>query len=72
MVYAVEFEDIVKSYSRKPVIRDLTLALPINKTMAIVGESGSGKSTLLQLINGLIRPDSGGVRIHGKPLDYTR
>ena len=69
---AVEFERIVKSYNDKPVIRGLSLALPVNKTTAIVGESGSGKSTLLQLINGLIRPDSGSVRIHGKPLDYDR
>lgn len=70
--HAVEFEHIVKSYNDKPIIRGLSLALPVNRTMAIVGESGSGKSTLLQLINGLIRPDSGSVRIHGKPLDYTR
>ena len=70
--HAVEFEHIVKSYNDKPVIRGLSLALPVNRTTAIVGESGSGKSTLLQLINGLIRPDSGRVRIHGKPLDYTR
>ena len=69
---AVEFERIVKSYNDKPVIRGLSLALPVNRTTAIVGESGSGKSTLLQLINGLIRPDSGSVRLQGKPLDYTR
>ena len=69
--HAVEFEDIVKSYNDKPVIRGLSLALPVNRTTAIVGESGSGKSTLLQLINGLIRPDSGSVRLHGKPLDYS-
>ena len=70
--HAVEFERIVKSYNGKPVIRDLSLALPVNQTTAIVGESGSGKSTLLQLINGLIRPNSGVVRIEDKPLDYTR
>ena len=69
---AVEFERIAKSYNDRPVIHDLSLALPANATTAIVGESGSGKSTLLQLINGLIRPDSGSVWIHGKPLDYTR
>ena len=70
--HAVEFEHIVKSYSDKPVISDLTLALPANATVAIVGESGSGKSTLLQLANGLIRPDSGSVRVLGAALDYTR
>ena len=38
--HAVEFEDIVKSYNGKPVIRGLSLALPVNRTTAIVGESG--------------------------------
>ena len=70
--HAIEFERVVKSYNGKPVIRGLSLALPVNRTTAIVGESGSGKSTLLQLINGLIRPDSGAVRVQGRPLDYTR
>src|SRR5260370_1875453 len=41
-------------------------------TTAVVGPSGSGKSTLLQLINGLVRPSSGTVHVHGKPIDYDR
>ncbi len=68
----IELEHIAKSYDDKPVIRDVTLALPENTTTAIVGESGSGKSTLLQLINGLVLADSGSVRIQGKLLDYNR
>lgn len=68
--HAIEFEQVVKSYNGKPVIRDVTLALPENTTSAIVGESGSGKSTLLQLVNGLVLPDSGSVRIQGHNLDY--
>ena len=72
LLYAVEFDQISKSYNDKPVIHDLALALPVNKTTAIVGESGSGKSTLLQLINGLIRPECGTVRVFGAALDYTQ
>ena len=71
-LHAVEFDHITKSYQDKPVIHDLALALPVNKTTAIVGESGSGKSTLLQLINGLIRPQHGTVRVFGAALDYTQ
>ena len=70
--YSIEFEHIIKSYGGKPVIRDVSLALPVNATTAIVGESGSGKSTLLQLINGLVLPDSGSVRVQGELLDYSR
>ena len=68
--HSIELEHIIKSYSGKPVIRDVSLALPVNTTTAIVGESGSGKSTLLQLVNGLVLPDSGSVRVQGRPLDY--
>ena len=70
--HSIEFEHIIKSYGGKPVIRDVSLALPVNTTTAIVGESGGGKSTLLQLINGLVLPDSGNVRVQGKLLDYSR
>ncbi len=70
--HSIEFENIVKSYNDKLVIHDLSLALPAAATTAIVGESGSGKSTLLQLVNGLILPDSGTVRVHGELLDYSR
>ena len=68
----IEFEHITKSYNDEPVIHDVSLALPQNTTTAIVGESGSGKSTLLQLINGLVLPDSGSVRVQGELLDYSR
>lgn len=68
--FCVEFCDISKSYGNNSVIRDMSLALPNEMTIALVGESGSGKSTLLQLINGLVRPDRGSVRLHGDVLDY--
>ena len=70
--HIIEFEHVTKSYNDKPVILDVSLALPVNTTTAIVGESGSGKSTLLQLVNGLVLPDSGSVRVQGQLLDYNR
>lgn len=66
----IEFDTIRKSYGESPVIKDISLALPRNVTTALVGESGSGKSTLLQIINGLVIPESGDVRLDGELLDY--
>ncbi len=68
--HSIEFDRVTKSYGGNAVIHDVSLALTANTTTAIVGESGSGKSTLLQLVNGLVLPDSGNVRIQGRNLDY--
>ena len=40
------------------------------RTIAVIGANGSGKSTFARLLNGLVRPSSGSVRVHG--LDVTR
>ena len=66
----IEFENICKSYNQTRVLKDVSLSLPEAQTTAIVGESGSGKSTLLQLVNGLIQPDSGILKIEGQKINY--
>jgi osmoprotectant transport system ATP-binding protein len=65
---AVSFRRVGKSFGEVTVFRDLTLQLPMHQTTAIVGASGSGKTTLLQMINGMVRPDAGGVEVLGKPV----
>ena len=67
----VEFSGIVKTYGQNTVIDDVSVSLPVDTTTAMVGESGSGKSTLLQLINGLVVPEKGSVRLFGELLDYA-
>lgn len=52
-----------------PIIDDLSLIIPQNKTTAIVGASGSGKTTLLKLILGVYKPCSGKVLIGNAPLE---
>ncbi len=69
---AVNFENIIHSYTNEPIINNLNAGISKNQITVILGRSGSGKSTLLQMINGLIQPDSGVVKILGKPIDYTQ
>jgi iron complex transport system ATP-binding protein len=56
-----------------PVLRDLSLEIPPGAITAILGPNGSGKTTLLRLLLGVLRPQSGQVRLNGRPLKvYTR
>jgi osmoprotectant transport system ATP-binding protein len=66
----VEFLNIGKSFQKKSVIKNVSLELPLKATTALVGESGSGKSTLLRMVNGLVLPDTGEVKLLGKKIDY--
>jgi len=65
----VEFINVSKSYEDGvPVLANVDLELPAGVTTAVVGESGSGKTTLLQLVNAVLSPDSGEVRVFGSPI----
>lgn len=47
-----------------------SISLQKGKTLGLLGQSGSGKSTLGQMMVGLLKPDSGELFFHGKPLSY--
>ena len=68
----IEVEHVYLSFSQREILRDVNLKINDGETMVILGASGSGKSTLLKLIIGLLRPDSGTIRIDGKEISsYT-
>jgi ATP-binding cassette subfamily B protein len=48
----------------EPVIKELNLEIPANKTTAIVGVSGSGKTTLMKLLLGFYHPNEGEISIN--------
>lgn len=54
------------------VLEDLTLSVEASDFLAIIGPNGSGKTTLLKVMLGLIKPDSGDVRIGGHPPEEER
>ena len=63
-------EHVAKSYDLNgqivPVIGDLSLTLREGEIVSIVGPSGCGKTTLLNTLCGLLVPDSGHIRWHGR------
>ncbi len=52
----------------KPILKNITLNLIKDTTIALAGHSGSGKTTLASVITGLIRPDKGSVLLNNRPL----
>lgn len=73
MTYCVELSGVSKSFlPGQNVLDDVHLALPKSVTTAVVGESGSGKTTLLQLVNAVLDPDCGEVRVFGAAIPEDR
>jgi osmoprotectant transport system ATP-binding protein len=64
----IEFDRIEKSYAGKRVLGPLSLTVPQGALCVLVGPSGCGKSTTLKMINALIAPDAGAIRIKGAPV----
>jgi len=62
----VTFDNVTFAYREDaPVIKNVTLAIPAGKTIALVGRSGSGKSTLANLMLRLYDPQEGVIRLGG-------
>lgn len=62
-------QNLAKSFRRRPVVRDVTLAVRQGEAVGLLGPNGAGKTTVFYMITGLIRPDRGAIRIDG--LDVT-
>ncbi len=75
---AVQFAEVSASRGGRTVLRQVSLSVAADQTVALVGRSGSGKTTLLRLVNRLLDPDSGDVLVDGlstrawNPVDLRR
>lgn len=60
--------DLYQRTGLRAAVRDVSLEIQTGEIFVVMGLSGSGKSTLLRLLNGLVRPCLGEVRIQGRQL----
>jgi energy-coupling factor transport system ATP-binding protein len=65
--FAVSCEGLTFSYPgfEEPALSEISFELRPGEYVGVVGPNGGGKSTLVRLLNGLLRPDSGSVRVLG-------
>lgn len=58
-------EKIGKGYSKRPVLRDVSLTLRRGEAVGLLGPNGAGKTTCFYIITGLIAPDYGSIFLDG-------
>lgn len=64
----VVFKDVSIAFDLKPVLEGISFSVAHGETRIILGPAGGGKSVLMKLANGLLRPDSGTIRIFGEDI----
>src|SRR5689334_19088522 len=62
----ISLRGVTKSFGPKKVLRGIDIDVAQGESMVVIGGSGTGKSVLLKCILGLMRPDSGSIRIDGE------
>lgn len=63
---AIQLTGVTYAYEDgAPAVNQVSLEITKGEYLAVVGKNGSGKSTLAKLINGLLLPDEGEVRVFG-------
>ncbi|MBU5449337.1 ABC transporter ATP-binding protein [Acetivibrio sp. MSJd-27] len=61
----VEFDNLTKEFGKKKALDQISLQIPKGRIIGLLGPNGSGKTTMMKLMNGLIQPSEGEVRIDG-------
>lgn len=64
----IEMNGISKSFPGVKANQNIDFRVYPGEIHALLGENGAGKSTLMSILAGLYRPDSGSIKVKGKPL----
>ena len=71
--YKIELQGVTYRYSPDTpyetcALNNVTLGFEAGKITGVIGHTGSGKSTLIQMLNGILKPDSGSVILDGEDI----
>ena len=61
----ISLQNLNKRYGSIHAVRDLSLDIPAGELFCFLGPNGAGKTTTIKMMTGLLRPDSGTIRIGG-------
>lgn len=60
--------NLLKTYQGRAVVRGVSLSIGRGEVVGLLGPNGAGKTTTFYMIVGLIRPDSGSIRLNGEEI----
>jgi len=63
---AIEFNNVRLGFDEGEILRGVTFSAQERETVILLGETGTGKTLLLKLAAGLLKPDSGSIRVLGQ------
>jgi len=67
----VELAGVTKAYESKIAVNNLSLSIDAGQMFGLLGPNGAGKTSSIRMIVGMTIPDSGSIRLFGKPFDRT-
>src|ERR1019366_3274967 len=65
----LQIDSVVKRFGEVTAVDGISLDVQERACLGLLGPNGAGKSTLIRSIVGRVRPDSGSVRVFGRPAD---
>lgn len=68
----IDIKDLTKSYKRGQIraLDGVNLTVKSGEILGLIGPNGAGKSTLIGCLLGLLKPDSGEIKILDRPADF--
>ena len=69
---AAEISRITKTFGTTAAVDGLSLTVPAGSVYGFIGPNGSGKTTTMRMITGIFYPDSGDIRVFGRPVSGAR
>lgn len=63
----LSLENVYKAYAGETVVRDVNFRVGPGEIVGFLGPNGAGKTTTMRMALGLVKPDSGCVRLFGRP-----
>jgi zinc/manganese transport system ATP-binding protein len=64
---AVELDEVTLALGGRDILANISLTIPAGQFIGVLGPNGAGKTTLMRAILGLLTPESGTIRVLGKP-----